>query len=108
LLVNWLAKIADHSVTQSTGSVHIASMGGYKNRRNQVPLLHKMTTELEPGHHRHVHVGDQAGGLPEKGRCEKFSPRRERFAPVAQRPHEPSHGLAKRLIVIDDRDYRLV
>jgi len=52
----------------------------------------------------HMDVSDQAGGLVETARCEKIGRRWESFGGVTQRSHEPSQGLAKEFIILDDRD----
>jgi hypothetical protein len=49
-------------------------------------------------------VSDQAGGFDEARGCEEIGCRRESLNSVAQRTHEPSHGLAKELIILNDRD----
>jgi hypothetical protein len=62
-----------------------------------------MFVELDPSHSRHLNVRDQARGCSEERRCEEIGRRWERFSGVAQRRQELHHGLAKRLIVLDDR-----
>jgi len=69
-----------------------------------VPGLDEVAVEFNPGHRRHVDVGDQAGRFAETGGPEEIGCRRKDTYGIAQRPHEPSHRLAKRPIVIDDRD----
>ncbi|UVK41776.1 hypothetical protein LHFGNBLO_000117 [Mesorhizobium sp. AR10] len=64
--------------------------------------LDQMGMEFEPGHRRHIDVGDQAGGFAEARRGEEIGCRREDRNVVTERSHEPSHGFAKELIVIDD------
>jgi hypothetical protein len=49
-------------------------------------------------------VRDQAGGFDEARGCEEIGRRRESVDAVAERPHEPYHGLAKELIILDDRN----
>ena len=60
--------------------------------------------ELNPGHRRHLDVGDQTGRFPDAGEREEVGRRRKNGYAIAQRPYEPSHRLPKRLIVVDDRD----
>jgi hypothetical protein len=59
--------------------------------------------QLNTGHGRHLDVGDKAGRIHETSRCEEFGCGRENVHSVAQRFDEPSHGLAKELIIINDR-----
>src|SRR5215468_3948498 len=49
-------------------------------------------------------VGDQAGCFWKARGGEKFGCRRENVDRMAQRSHEPAHGLTKEPIIIDDRD----
>jgi len=69
-----------------------------------VPRLDQARVEFDTRHPGHMDVSNQAGGLVETARCEKIGCRWESFDGVTQRPHEPSHGLAKELIILDDRD----
>jgi hypothetical protein len=63
-----------------------------------------MLVKLDTGHCRHVNIGDQAGRGSEFGGHEEFGSGREYRNGVVQRLDQPSHGVAKRLVVIDDRD----
>jgi hypothetical protein len=65
-----------------------------------------MPVEFDPGHGRHLDVGDQAGRFGEMGRCEEISGRREGLDGVAQRLHEASHGIPEEEIIFDDRNQR--
>jgi hypothetical protein len=78
-------------------------MCSYEDCWNRATCLDEVAVKLESGHRGHVDVGDQAGRVLETGR-EEIGCRRKNGHPMAQRPHQPSHRLAKRLIVIDDRD----
>jgi hypothetical protein len=60
--------------------------------------------EFDAGHRGHMDVSDQAGRFDETRGSEEIGCRRESLDVVAQRPHEPSHGLAKELIILNDRD----
>jgi hypothetical protein len=102
LLVNGFAKVTNDPVVQGPGPVDIIGVGCNEDRRNCVARIEKVSVELESGHRRHMDISDQAGGLDETGGCEKISCRRESLDSVAQRPHEPSHGLAKELIIFDE------
>jgi hypothetical protein len=66
--------------------------------------IDEVFVELDSGHRGHMDVSDQAGGFDETRGCEEIACRRESLDRVAQRPQEPSHGLAKVLIILNDRD----
>jgi hypothetical protein len=100
-LVNGFAKVTNDPVVQGPGPVNIVGIGRNEDRRNRVARIDEVSVELESGHRRHMDVSDQAGGLDETGGCEKISCGRESLDSVAQRPHEPSQGLAKELIIFD-------
>jgi hypothetical protein len=104
LLVNWLAKVTNDPVVQGAGPINVIGVGCNEDRWNRVARIDEVSIELESGHRRHMDVSDQAGGLDETGGLEEISCRRETLDSVAQRPHEPSHGLAKEPIIFDDRD----
>jgi signal transduction histidine kinase len=99
-IVNGLSKAADDPIVEHAVPVDI---GGEEDRRNRVSGIDEMSVEVDSGHSRHLDVGDQAGGLNHPMGCEEIGGRPESLDGVAQRPHEPSHGLAKELIIIDDR-----
>ena len=102
LLVNWFAKVTNDPVVQGAGPVNIIGVGCNEDRRNRVARIDEVSVELESGHRRHMDVSDQAGSLDETGGCEEISCRRETLDSVAERSHEPSHGVAKELIIFDD------
>jgi hypothetical protein len=66
--------------------------------------MNEVSMQFDPGHRRHVHVSDQADRFGDTRGCEEIGRRWKDLDSVAQRPHEPSHGLAKERVVIDDRD----
>jgi len=101
-LVNGLSKAADDPLVELAGAV--VDVGREEDRRNRVSGVDEVSVEVDSGHSRHLDVGDQAGGLNHPMGCEEIGGRPESLDGVAQRPHEPSHGLAKELIIIDDRD----
>jgi Histidine kinase-, DNA gyrase B-, and HSP90-like ATPase len=103
-LVNGLSKVADDPIVECAGPVGVVGVGSDEDRRNRVSGIDEMSVEVDSGHRRHMDVGDQAGGFGETRGCEEIGGRAESLDSVAQRPHEPSHGLAKELIIIDDRD----
>jgi hypothetical protein len=63
-----------------------------------------MLVQFDAGHRRHMDVCNQAGRFDEAGRSEEIRGRRESLDVVAERPHEPSHGVAKVPIILNDRD----
>ncbi len=104
LLINGLAKVANDPIVQGAGPDVVIGVGRHEDRRNRIARIDEVSVELESGHRGHVDVGDQAGGFDKARGCEEIGRRRESLDAVTQRPHEPSHGLAKELIVFDDRD----
>jgi nitrogen-specific signal transduction histidine kinase len=103
-LVNGLLKVADDSILERAGLVDVVDVGGDEDRWNRVSDIDEAPVEVRSGHSRHLDVGNQAGGFNQAMGCKEIGGRSERLHGVAQRPHEPSHGLAKELIIIDDRD----
>ena len=65
-----------------------------------------VSVELDSGHRRHMDFGDQASGFDETRGREEIGGRRISLAGVTQGPQESSHGLAKKLIIINDRGLR--
>ena len=59
--------------------------------------------ELEPGHSRHLHVGDQAGGVGAEIRAEESLGAGERSGLEAERPEQALERLAHGFVVVDDR-----
>jgi hypothetical protein len=106
LLIKRLTKVTNDPIVQGAGAVNVVGVGSHEDRRNRVTRLDEVFMEFEPGHRRHMDVGDQAGGFGETRRCEEIGFRRKGRNVVAKRSHEPPHGLAKELIVLDDRDQR--
>jgi hypothetical protein len=104
LLINGLAKVANDSVVQSVRSNVVIGVGRHKDRRNCIAHIDEASVELESGRRAHIDVGDQAAGFDKARGCEEIGSRRESLDAKAQRPHQPFHGLAKELIVFDDRD----
>lgn len=104
LVINGLGEIADHPILQGAVAESVVRVCGDENRRDPMPRINQVSVELDPGHSRHVNVRDQAGGLSQQRRDQEARRRRKRFDRVAQQTHEFSHGFAKGLIVLDDRD----
>ena len=103
-LVNGLPKVADDPIVERSGPVGVVGIGRDEDRRHRVSGIDETPVEVDSGHSRHLDVGDQANGFNQATGCEEIGCRRESLDAVAQRAHEPSHGLAKELIIIDDRD----
>jgi hypothetical protein len=104
LLINRLAKVANDPIVQGAGPDVVIGIGRHEDRRNCIARRDEVLVELESGHRGHMDVGDQAGSFDEEWRCEEIGRRWESLDAIAERPHEPSHGLAKEPIVFDDRD----
>jgi hypothetical protein len=104
LVVNWLAQVAHHPVIKGASPVSIIGKSGHENCRNGVACVEEASIELEPRHDRHVDVGDQTGCFGEPRGLEKFGCRRKSLDRIAQRSHEPTHGLTKGSIIFNDRN----
>ena len=103
-LINWLAKVANDPILDGLGAVNIIGVGSNEDRWNRVPCIDEVSIEFDSGHRRHMDISDQAGGFDHTRGCEEIGCRRESLDSIAQRPHEPLHGLAKELIILNDRD----
>jgi hypothetical protein len=102
--IKWFVNVTNDPIVQGAGPVNVIRVGRHEDRRNRVPRLDEVSVEIDPSHGRHMNVSDQAGRLNETRGCEKIGCRREGLDAVAQRPHEPSHGIAKGWIILNDRD----
>src|SRR3981081_3590508 len=58
--------------------------------------------KLEPGHPRHLHIGDQARRAAAKARAQEFLRGGGGLDAISQRSHETLYRLAHWLIVVDD------
>ena len=103
-LINWLAKVTNDPVFQGAGPVNVIRIGRHEDRRNRIPRLNEVSAEFDPGHGRHVDISDQAGRFKETRGCKEIDGRWESFDAISQRPYEPSHGFARGLIILDDRE----
>jgi hypothetical protein len=103
-LVNWLTKVTNDPIVKGAGAgaVNVVGVGSNEDRRNGVPDFNEVSVELDSGHRRHMDVGDQASGFDETRGYEEIGRGGERLDGEAQRSHEPSHGLAKEPIVLND------
>src|SRR5262245_7341251 len=104
LFINWLAKITDHPIVQGTSPVNVIGIGSHEDCGNRVPCLDEVVVEFEPGHRRHVDIGDQAGRFGKTRGCEEIRRRWKSLDGIAQGPHEPSHGFATEPIIFNDRN----
>ena len=102
LFIHWLAKVTDDPVVQGADPVNIIGIGSHEDCRNRVPCIDEVSVEFDPGHRRHMDVGDQASRFGETRGCEEIGRRWKSLDGIAQRPHEPSHGLAKEPIIFND------
>jgi hypothetical protein len=107
VLIHRLTQVTQDPIVQGASPVGIIGKGRHEDCRYRVTHVDEASIELEPGHGRHMDVGDQAGcfGKPRGG--EKIRCRRENVDRITQRSHEPTHGLAKELIIFDDRNQYL-
>ena len=105
MLLIKLTKVVNDPVVEGAGAVNVVGVGSYEDRRNRVTGLDEVFMEHEPTHRRHMDVNDQAGGFGEARRCEEIGCRRKGHDVVAKRSHEPPHGFAKELIVLDELGY---
>jgi hypothetical protein len=106
--IHRLTHVTHGAVMQRAGPINIIGKRGYEDCRNRVARVEKAPEEFETRHGRHMDVGDQAGCFGKPRRREKFCCRREGVDRMAERSHEPAHGLAKEPIVIDDRNQYLL
>jgi hypothetical protein len=104
VFINRLTKVANDPIVQGASPVKVIGVGSNEDGRNGVPDFDEISVELDSGHRGHMDVGDQAGRFDETRGCEEIGCRREGLDAVAQRPHEPSHGIAKGWIILNDRD----
>jgi hypothetical protein len=102
LFIHWLTKVTHDPVIQGAGLVKIIGVGSHEDGRNRQALIDEASVEFDPGHRRHVDVGNQAGRFGETGGCEEIGCRRKGLDSIAQRPHEPSHGFAEEPIIFND------
>jgi hypothetical protein len=77
-------------------------MGSNEDRWNGVPDFDEVSVQFDSSHRGHMDVGDQASRFGKIRGCEEIGCRRESLDGEAQRPHEPSHRLAKGPIILND------
>ena len=104
LLIHWLAKVTNDSIHQSARPDVFIGVSCHEDCRNRVSSFDEVSVEFDSGHRRHMDVSDQAGRFHETRRREEVGCRRESLDVVAQGSQQPSHGIAKGWIVLNDRD----
>lgn len=102
--IDGFTEVADNAIIQCAVTVSVIGEGSDEDCRYRAPGGAEVSAKVKAIHFGHLNVADQAGRLEEMRRCEKIGRRRERLHGVAQRSHEPSHGLAKVPIVFDHRN----
>src|SRR5262249_28064970 len=107
LFIHRLTKVADHAVVQGAAPVSIIGIGSHEDCRDHAARIDEASVKLDPGHGRHVDVGDQAGPFGETGGGKETGCRWKSLDRIAQRPHESSHGVAKEPIIFNDRNQLL-
>src|SRR6478736_5698093 len=85
LFIHWLTKVTDDPVIQGAGPVNIIGVGCYEDCRYRVVRLDEVSVERDPGHRRHVDVGDQAGCFGETRGSEEIGRRCKSLGGIAQR-----------------------
>jgi len=104
LVIHRLTQVTRDAVVQRASPVNVIGECSHEDGRNRLARIDKTSVEFDPGHDRHLNVGDQAGCFDETRGPEKFGCRRENVGRVAQRSHEPARGLTTKAIIIDDRN----
>jgi hypothetical protein len=104
LFIDWLTKVTDDPIVQDAGPINIIWVRSHEDCRNRPARIDEASVEFDPGHRRHIDVGDQAGCSGETRGCEEIARRWKSLDVIAQRPHEPFHGLAKEPIIFNDRN----
>ena len=99
-----LTKVALHPPGQHALVRALIRMGGDQDRGDCLPTFDQMIIKLDTRHFWHVNIGDQAGCGRKFRRRKKMRCRREHRDRVIQRLEKPAHGVAERLVIIDDRD----
>ena len=103
LIIHGFAKVTNHPILQGAVSSDVIRIGSDENGRDHVARIDEMSVELNPAHARHLNVSDQARRFGDERRFQELGGRGKRLDRVAQHRHELSHGLAKGLIILDNR-----
>jgi hypothetical protein len=107
LFIHRLTKITNDPVGQRAGAVSVVGISSDEDCGNGSPHLDEVPIKLDPGHRRHINVSDQAGRFTETSGGKEIGRRWKNLDGMAQRPQEPSHGLAKEPIIFNDRNQQL-
>jgi hypothetical protein len=99
-----LAKVALHSRGQHLLFDSVIRKGSNQDRWDRPLCFDELLVKFDTRYFRHVYIGDEARSGSDFGGSEKFDSGGERRNVVAQRPKQPSQGVAKGLVVINDRD----
>jgi len=102
LIIHWLTKVTDDPVVQGASPINVIGVGSHEDCRNRMPCIDQAFIEFDPGHLRHVDVGDQASCFADTGGCEEIGRRRESLDAVAKRSQEYAHRVAKGPIILND------
>ena len=102
-LIDRLAQVTDDAIRQRASPVNVIGVCSNEDCRNRVPRFDEVSVEFNTGHPRHMDVSDKAGRFNETRRREEIGCRRVSLDIEAQGSHEPSHGIAKGRIVLNDR-----
>jgi hypothetical protein len=106
--INRFAEVANDSIVQCADPVSIIRVGSNENRRNCATGTDEILVEFKTAHRRHLNVTNQARRFKEMRRCKEIDCGREDFDRVSQGSHEPSHGIPKELVILDDGNQRVL
>jgi len=104
VVIHRLAEVTNHPIVQGAVPNNLIRVCRNEDRRDRVACIDEASVEFDASHSRHLDVGHQAGGFRQERRSQEIRCRRERFDSVAQQRDEFSHGIAKGLVILDDRD----
>ena len=99
-----LAKVALHSRGQHLLFDSVIRKGSDQDRWDCPLRFDELCVKFDTRYFRHVNIGDKARSGSDFRGSEKFDSGGEGRDLVAQRPKQPSQGVAKGLVVINDRD----
>ena len=103
LIIHGFAEVTNHAILQGAASSPFIRISGDENGRDHVARFDEMSVELNPAHSRHLNVSDQARRFGDERGFQELGGRGKCVDRVTLHRHELSHGLAKGLIVLDDR-----
>jgi hypothetical protein len=107
VLIHRLTQVTQDSIVQGASPISIIGKGRHEDCRYRIARVDKVPVEFEPGHGRHMDVGDQASCFGKARGGEKIRCRRENIDRITQGSHESAHGLTKEPIIFDDRNQYL-